>query len=144
MSWKRSWTLQDLSNSSPEQDNTYDCGVFTVINITLLAQRFQLTRQIYTSDTISFQNTRQRIAYLSGRNPEINRRCRDHGLDSVDPHPTSQRKTAQPTKSWPPVKRSIATAMKANCRKKYRNQIIFLGEWRIQSASLSRTRHHSR
>ena len=34
--WKRTWKTQDKSRDSPRQENTYDCGLLTMISIYLM------------------------------------------------------------------------------------------------------------
>ena len=43
--WKREWELIDDSVNSPRQHSGYDCGVFVITNITLLAQKIPLKRK---------------------------------------------------------------------------------------------------
>jgi Ulp1 family protease len=62
--WKSLWTLADASESAPKQYNGFDCGIFTLTNITLLAQHIPLHVQSYTEATFLLQDTRKRIALL--------------------------------------------------------------------------------
>ena len=71
--WKSLWTLTDASESAPKQYNGCDCGIFTLTNITLLAQHIPLHVQSYTEATFLLQDTRKRIALLlwkASRNPK--------------------------------------------------------------------------
>ncbi len=38
MEWLDSWTIEDLSDESPQQANDFDCGIFTLLNICLLVE----------------------------------------------------------------------------------------------------------
>mmetsp|Transcript_24659 Transcript_24659/g.37755 ORF Transcript_24659/g.37755 Transcript_24659/m.37755 type:complete len:465 (-) Transcript_24659:676-2070(-) len=69
--WKREWELVDDSENSPRQHNGYDCGIFTITNINLLAQKIPLTAQTYTEANFSEQNTRERMRFSCGRRVKI-------------------------------------------------------------------------
>ena len=104
-----------------------------------LGSRFHLTEHTYTNDTIDFNNTRERIAYLrwthSRNKPKMPR-----------PRPRQRRSTATqqrkmpslPTKRKLPTKQSLDSKLKEKQRqrnerrKKCRNQRIVLGGSRPQ------------
>jgi hypothetical protein len=58
------WTLSDESESSPRQYNDSDCGLFLIVNMTLLSQEFTLNSGSYTEQCLRNQRTRERVAYL--------------------------------------------------------------------------------
>ena len=62
--WRQSWTLEDRSDDSPRQGNGYDCGVFTLVSIALLAQGVKLNKESYNQSIIYGLATRRQIAYL--------------------------------------------------------------------------------
>ena len=69
--WHQPWTTEDRSDNSPRQGNSYDCGIFTLVSIALLAQGVRLNKQTYSQSIIYGLATRRRIAYIiwsSGRN----------------------------------------------------------------------------
>ena len=65
--WKREWTLVDGSDTIPRQSTGYDCGVFTIVNIVLMAQGIQVSGDCYEERTFLLRNTRQRIGILLWR-----------------------------------------------------------------------------
>ena len=46
--WNQTWTLKDKSRDPPRQDNSYDCGIFTMISIALMEQGVRLNQHSYT------------------------------------------------------------------------------------------------
>lgn len=62
--WNEQWTCHDCSESSPHQDNGDDCGIFTLLAISLLAQGIDVTQSLYSQSMIHRQKCRLRIAYL--------------------------------------------------------------------------------
>ena len=60
----RPWRKIDDSGNSPRQSNGYDCGIFTLTSISLLAQQTPLTTRSYTEAEFQLQDTRKRIAFL--------------------------------------------------------------------------------
>ena len=62
--WNKQWTCHDCSESTPHQDNGDDCGVFTLLAISLLAQGIDVTQSLYSQSMVYRQKCRQRIAYL--------------------------------------------------------------------------------
>ena len=65
------WTTSDRSGSTPRQTNGYDCGVFTLVNMSLLAQGTNLNLSSYSQLTIYQRNTRSRIAHVILLHSEI-------------------------------------------------------------------------
>jgi len=62
--WDTQWSCVDLSNTIPRQENGDDCGVFTLIAISLLAQGITLTKQLYSQSMVDSLNCRLKIVYL--------------------------------------------------------------------------------
>ena len=52
------------SGSTPKQTNNYDCGVFTLINLALLAHGHTLSRTIFTQGTIYTNQSRRQLAHV--------------------------------------------------------------------------------
>jgi hypothetical protein len=50
--------------AAPKQHNGFDCGIFTLTNIALLAEHIPLHAQSYTNPTFLPQDTRKRIALI--------------------------------------------------------------------------------
>lgn len=61
--WKRQWDVEDTRDDSPRQGNTYDCGIFTILNAALLANGSTLDATTYTQHDINHSRARERIAY---------------------------------------------------------------------------------
>jgi hypothetical protein len=70
--WKMEWTCHDMTQRSPQQTNLDDCGIFTMVSITLLANGHELTRSSYNQEVITFQQTRRRIALMIMEDAEGN------------------------------------------------------------------------
>jgi len=62
--WDAQWSCIDLSSTIPRQENGDDCGVFTLIAISLLAQGITLTKNLYSQSTVDSLKCRLKIAYL--------------------------------------------------------------------------------
>ena len=58
------WTIQNRSGSTPKQTNGYDCGVFTLVNMSLIARGINLDSGSYSQETIYRRQTRQHIAHV--------------------------------------------------------------------------------
>jgi hypothetical protein len=58
------WTTSNRSGSTPKQTNGYDCGVFTLINMSLLAHGTMPNSSSYSQETIYQRQTRQHIAHV--------------------------------------------------------------------------------
>ena len=56
------WTIQNRSGTTPKQTNGYDCGVFTLVNMSLIARGIRLDQGSYSQETIYRRQTRQHIA----------------------------------------------------------------------------------
>ena len=49
LEWLDSWTIEDLSDKSPQQANDFDCGIFTLLNLCLLVEEGSITKDSYSS-----------------------------------------------------------------------------------------------
>ena len=45
LEWLDSWTIEDLSDKSPQQANDFDCGIFTLLNLCLLVEEGSITKK---------------------------------------------------------------------------------------------------
>ena len=50
--WKREWAYKDKSWQAPAQENTYNCGVFTIVSIYLLSRGLELASTTYNQQAI--------------------------------------------------------------------------------------------
>ena len=64
--WKRGWTTIDESESSPRQENGYDCRVFTLISMSLLWNGHRLRSNSYVQETLYHKNLRKKKLGKSG------------------------------------------------------------------------------
>ena len=62
--WKREWTYKDRSRQAPAQENTYNCGVFTIVSIYLLSRGLELTSTTYNQQAIYLRKVRVGIAHI--------------------------------------------------------------------------------
>ena len=62
--WKREWTYKDMSRQAPAQENTYDCGVFTIVSIYLLSRGLELASTTYNQRAIYSRKVREGIAHI--------------------------------------------------------------------------------
>ena len=74
MSTELVWTTEDRSRDSSRQENSYDCGVFSLLTITLLAQGVCVTSSSYSQLDVYRSSTRRRLAFLAlsaGRQSDV-------------------------------------------------------------------------
>ena len=62
--WKHTWKTQDKSRDLPRQENTYDCGLFTMISIYLMSRGVQLQYSSYDQFGVSSRQLRRSIAFV--------------------------------------------------------------------------------
>jgi hypothetical protein len=62
--WKGNWTYKDDSMNSPQQSNTNDSGIFTILNMCLLISGVKVTQMTYSHTKIINRNTRERLAKI--------------------------------------------------------------------------------
>jgi len=65
------WTIQNRSGFTPKQTNGYDCGVFTLVNMSLIARGINLDSGSYSQETIYRHQTRQHITHVILSTSEI-------------------------------------------------------------------------
>ena len=110
-----SWTTSNRSGSTPKQTNGYDCGVFTLVNMSLLARGETLNSSSYSQETIYRRKTRQHIAHVIMSTSEI----------PVPPHISGGRlqQDATATPSAPPgTSRLSRTSVPQKAAKAYRKR----------------------
>ena len=98
------WTLSDNSENCPQQTNSFDCGIFSIANMTLLAQNIPLSSSSYSKNDFQTLNTRKRVAYL------LWKASSNHPQPSQAPRPLPDR--ALPTKRPAPSKPKTSTTTK--------------------------------
>ena len=59
------WSSEDRSRDLPQQDNSYDCGVFAVLTIALRAHGVRVTSSSYTQLDVYRSSNRRRLAFLA-------------------------------------------------------------------------------
>ena len=65
--WHDQWTLIDDSSNCPLQENSYDCGIFTLVNMALIAQGVTIQRSTYSQRLLYIHRTRHQVANLIRR-----------------------------------------------------------------------------
>ena len=60
-----------MSNHSPVQHNTYDCGIFTMLTIYLHSRGVQISKLMYTQQSLYDNKIRRAFAALFMRNNEL-------------------------------------------------------------------------
>ena len=75
LEWMRGWTIEDLSDECPQQANGFDCGIFTLLNLSLLVEEGSITRDSYSQESIDAKEVRKVIAHMlweaSSNKPEV-------------------------------------------------------------------------
>ena len=64
MEWLDSWTIEDLSDESPQQANDFDCGIFTLLNLCLLVEEGSITKDSYSQASIYTKEVRNVFAHI--------------------------------------------------------------------------------
>ena len=62
--WKRTWKYKDRSSRAPQQENTYDYGVFTIVSAYLILRGIELTRETYNQRAIYSRKVRIGLAHI--------------------------------------------------------------------------------
>jgi hypothetical protein len=102
--WISDWTLSDNSENCPQQTSSFNCGILSIANMTLLAQNILLSSSSYSGNDFQTLDTRKRVAYL------LWKASSNHPQPSQVPRPLPDR--ALPTK-WPaPSKPTTPTTTK--------------------------------
>lgn len=62
--WLSSWTIEDMSDECPQQENDFDCGIFLLLNLCILINGDQLSKDSYLQASIDTKEVRNTIAHL--------------------------------------------------------------------------------
>ena len=62
--WYDQWTLVDDSGNFPFQENSYDCGIFALVNMALTAQGVAIQRSAYSQRLLYMHRTRHQVANM--------------------------------------------------------------------------------
>ena len=147
--WMARWTVTDCSDQSPVQHNSYDCGVFSLTSITLLAQKAALSPRSYTEADLQTYNTRQRIAYLLWKastnqpqprrssTPRPRRTTPQSASSSSSSAPLGKRPRKQPAPK-PSTAGSSTTKARNKRRRQNNNQRVTVGSSRPHGIVTSR------
>ena len=60
---KQGWTTTDESGTSPRQENGYDCGMFTLISMSLLRHGLRLRINSYVQGSLYHRNLHRKLAW---------------------------------------------------------------------------------
>ena len=75
LEWLDSWTIEDLSDKSPQQANDFDCGIFTLLNLCLLVEEGSITKDSYSQASNYTKDVRHIFAHIlwntSSNRPEV-------------------------------------------------------------------------
>ena len=75
LKWMKTWRIEDLSEECPQQANGFDCGIFTLLNLSLLVEEGIITRDSYSQESIDAKEVRKVIAHMlweaSSNRPEV-------------------------------------------------------------------------
>ena len=150
--WTRLWRKIDDSGQSPRQNNGYDCGIFTLASISLLAQKIPLTTRSYTEAELHLHDTRKRIALLLWQASHNHPRQRPRSATSSRTPPSFTSTTRRPQKtssrhSVPHQTSRLAAKERNKRRRQRRKQNLVLGGTRtrgkIHSSDLAQTQQLS-
>ncbi|KAK1733797.1 C48 family peptidase [Skeletonema marinoi] len=124
--WKREWELIDDSVNSPRQHSGYDCGVFVITNITLLAQKIPLKRKSQRKTLESGLRFScglpVKTAFSTKTNQQRQRRQATAAGAATKSTAKRERKSIAPTSTT-----SSATKERQKRRRRNNNQRIILG-----------------
>ena len=62
--WLREWTIEDLSDECPQQENDCDCGIFLLLNLYCLLIDGVLSLESYSQATVDRKEVRKTVAHL--------------------------------------------------------------------------------
>jgi Ulp1 family protease len=62
--WLQSWSIEDLSDECPQQENDFDCGICHLLNLCLLVIEGGIYIESYSQASIDAKEVRKVIAYL--------------------------------------------------------------------------------
>ena len=69
--WRRTWRARDLSKQSPVQHNTYDCGIFTMLTIYLHSRGVEISKLMYTQQSLYDNKICRALAALFMQDNEL-------------------------------------------------------------------------
>ena len=61
--WRQKWTATDESETSPRQENGHDCGMFTLILMSLLQNGLRLRNNAYVQGSLSHRGLHKELAW---------------------------------------------------------------------------------
>ena len=128
--WSRTWTTIDRSEESPLQENGDDCGVFTIVSISLLAQGVRLRRSSYDQRLIDSRKIRRRIAHIAWKdrlNPsasptQLQRWATLGGASTATAKKPGKKATKSDDKTPSARKATVAKAKRAETRERLRRR----------------------
>ena len=137
-----SWTKTDGSGTCPRQRNGYDCGLFVILSMAMMAQGVPLSARTYTQDMVNRRRLRRRLVHMIWAD------CRTAGAPrgleawARGPQrpaaaPRTKRPTPQQGEGWAPCMRvPKARSESAYRRKRHRaamdSSSLALGGWRVK------------
>ena len=62
--WLRQWTIEDLSDECPQQENDCDCGIFLLLNLCCLLIDDALSLESYSQSSVDRKEVRKTVAHL--------------------------------------------------------------------------------
>ena len=104
------WTYKDRSRKAPAQENTYDCGVFTIMSIYLLLRGLELASTTYNQRAIYSMKVQRELHTSSyrgtsgsqERNPAPQPSWAQHA-DGRKQRETARNGGAEVTRGWYPL-----------------------------------------
>ena len=114
--WAQAWTISDETANTPQQGNGYDCGVFIIAIMAILAQGGRISRGSFNQDTITLRRTRRRLAFLIWEKGSNSATRPPRGNPSTSQLPTTSTTTPNPTRTTPSTRQKD----KAKLRKRQR------------------------
>ena len=62
--WLRQWTIEDLSDECPQQENDCDCRIFLLLNLCCLLIDDALSLESYSQSSVDRKEVRKTVAHL--------------------------------------------------------------------------------
>ena len=87
--WKQDWATTDESGGSPRQENWCNCGMFTLISMSLLRNGLRLRSNSYVQGLLYHRNLRRKLAWAIWKS--------DLGSNGVRWQPGTQRQATAAT-----------------------------------------------
>ena len=60
---RQEWTTTDESETSPRQENGHDCGMFTLILMSLLQNGLRLRRNLYVHGSLAHRDLHKKLVW---------------------------------------------------------------------------------